>query len=359
MGRVGASVRRVDVTEHGRLPDGRPVHRVVLGSEPGVVVHLLTLGATLDRLEVTGGDGRRRNVVLGHRTVAERLASSHYLGGTIGRYANRIAGGRFRLGDRDVQVRTHDRGNSLHGGPDGFDRRLWDLLDVGPDQARLRLVSPDGDMGFPGTVTADVQFRVEGASIAVDLAATTDLPTLVNLTNHAYFNLDGEDAGSVDHHTLTVHADDYTPVDETGIPSGGHAPVDGTPFDFRSPTVIGSAVRRSHPQVEAARGVDHNFVIRGRGLRTAAVLESPRTATRIEVRTDQPGLQVYTGNFLDGGAPSTSGGLYRQGDGIALEPQLFPDSPHHPEWPSAVLEPGDRYRATIEYQVRPGAGVGP
>jgi galactose mutarotase-like enzyme len=169
----------------------------------------------------------------------------------------------------------------------------------------------------------------------------------VNLTNHAYFNLDGEDAGTIDHHRLTVHADEYTPVDTLGIPTGGHEAVEGTPFDFRSATALGAAVRRRHPQVERARGVDHNFVIRGDGLRTAAVLESARTGTRLEVSTDQPGLQVYTGNFLDGGRPSISGGLYRQGDGIALEPQLFPDSPNHPEWPSALLEPGDRYAASL------------
>jgi aldose 1-epimerase len=340
----------VDVKGFGEMPDGRQVHAIVLGTSPGAVVELITLGAAVHRLEVTCGDGRRRNVVLGQASVADRLSSSDYLGGTIGRYANRIAGGRFRLGDRDVQLQTHDRGNSLHGGPDGFDRRLWEVVDAGRDHAHLRLVSPDGDMGFPGTVTADVHYRVEGGSVDVRMEATTDRATVVNLTNHAYFNLDGQDAGTVDRHELTVHADDYTPVDATGIPTGGHEAVDGTPFDFRSPTTIGPAVRRRHPQVELARGVDHNFVIRGRGLRTAAVLESSRTRTRLELSTDQPGLQVYTGNFLDGSRPSVSGGLYRQGDGIALEPQLFPDSPHHPEWPSAVLEPSGRYEASIVWR---------
>jgi aldose 1-epimerase len=339
----------MDVTGFGRMPDGREVHRLALGAAPGPVVELITLGATVHRLEVTGGDGRRRNVVLGHADVADRLASTDYLGATVGRYANRIAGGRFMLGDREVRVRTQDRGNSLHGGPEGFDRRVWDIVEATRDRAHLRLVSPDGDMGFPGTVTADVHYRVEGDSVTVRMEATTDQPTVVNLTNHAYFNLDGEDAGTIDHHELTLQADDYTPVDAASIPTGGHEPVDGTPFDFRSPRPIGPAVRARHPQVELARGVDHNFVVRGDGLRTAAVLESSRTATRLELRTDQPGLQVYTGNFLDGSRPSVSGGLYRQGDGIALEPQLFPDSPNHPEWPSAALEPGDRYAATIEW----------
>ena len=331
------------------MPDGRPVRGICLGAPPGPVVHLITLGASVHRLEVTCGDGRRRNVVLGHATVADRLASSDYLGSSIGRYANRIAGGRVRLGDLDVQLATNDRGNSLHGGTDGFDRRVWDLVDAGRDHAHLRLVSPDGDMGFPGTVTADAHYRVEGDTVRVRLEATTDETTLVNLTNHAYFNLDGEDAGTIDRHRLTLHADEYTPVDAGSIPTGRHEAVDGTPFDFRTPTTIGPAVRRRTPQVELARGIDHNYVIRGHGLRTAAVLESPGTGTRLELSTDQPGLQVYTGNFLDGSRPSISGGLYRQGDGIALEPQLFPDTPHHPEWPSAVLGPGERYVATLEW----------
>lgn len=331
------------------MPDGRPVRGICLGAPPGPVVHLITLGASVHRLEVTCGDGRRRNVVLGHATVADRLASSDYLGSSIGRYANRIAGGRVRLGDLDVQLATNDRGNSLHGGTDGFDRRVWDLVDAGRDHAHLRLVSPDGDMGFPGTVTTDAHYRVEGDTVRVRLEATTDETTLVNLTNHAYFNLDGEDAGTIDRHRLTLHADEYTPVDAGSIPTGRHEAVDGTPFDFRTPTTIGPAVRRRTPQVELARGIDHNYVIRGHGLRTAAVLESPGTGTRLELSTDQPGLQVYTGNFLDGSRPSISGGLYRQGDGIALEPQLFPDTPHHPEWPSAVLGPGERYVATLEW----------
>ena len=349
MGPDGASVPVVDVTEFGPMPDGRPVREIRLGAPPGPVVHLITLGASVHRLEVTCGDGRRRNVVLGHATVADRLASSDYLGSTVGRYANRIAGGRVRLGDLDVQLATNDRGNSLHGGTDGFDRRVWDLVDAGRDHAHLRLVSPDGDMGFPGTVTADVHYRVEGDTVRVRLEAATDETTLVNLTNHAYFNLDGEDAGTIDRHRLTLHADEYTPVDAGSIPTGRHEAVDGTPFDFRTPTTIGPAVRRRTPQVELAGGIDHNYVIRGHGLRTAAVLESPGTGTRLELSTDQPGLQVYTGNFLDGSRPSISGGLYRQGDGIALEPQLFPDTPHHPEWPSAVLEPGERYVATLEW----------
>lgn len=322
---------------------------LVLGAAPGPVLTLLTLGATVHRLEVTAGDGARRNIVLGHPTAEDRLASSDYLGSTVGRYANRIAAGRFPLDGAVVEVATNDRGNSLHGGPDGFDRREWDVVEQGPTHAVLELVSPDGDQGFPGTLTARVRFTVVPDGVRMSFEATSDATTPCNLTSHAYFNLDGEGSGTIDGHRLTVAADEYTPVDATGIPLGGHAPVEGTPFDLRRATPIGPAVRTRHEQVVTARGIDHNFVVAGSGMRTVAVLESPRTRTRLELRSDQPGVQVYTGKFLDGTGPSTEGGLYLQGDGIALEPQHHPDSPNHPEWPSTLLGPGDTYRAALAW----------
>lgn len=337
------------------MPDGREILALRIGAEPGPVVEVLTLGAAVHRLEVVAADGSRRNVVLGHASAADRLASTAYLGGTIGRYANRIAAGRFPLDGREVVVGTHDRGNSLHGGPDGFDRRLWDVVEHTPDEVVLRLVSPDGDQGFPGTVAVQVRYRVAGAVVSVEMTGTTDAPTVLNLTNHAYFNLDGEGAGTVDDHLLHVAADEFTPVDATGIPLGGHAPVAGTPFDLREPTPIGTALRRDHPQLLDARGIDHNYVVRGTGLRRHATLVSPRSGIALELRSDQPGLQVYAGNALDGTSPSTSGGRYRQGDGVALEPQLFPDSPNRPAWPSALLRPGETYRSAIEWEFSAGA----
>src|SRR6478672_2632436 len=191
----------------GQLPDGREVRLLTIGTEPGPVVEVLALGATVHRLLVTCGDGERRNVVLGHPDVAERLASGDYLGGTIGRYANRIAGGRFVLDGREVTVGAHDRGNSLHGGPEGFDVRMWDVVSHGPDEVVLSLTSPDGDQGFPGTVEVTVTYRVDGDTVSVAMAATTDATTVVNLTNHAYLNLGGEGAGTIDDHLLLVEAD--------------------------------------------------------------------------------------------------------------------------------------------------------
>ncbi|GAB2884188.1 aldose epimerase family protein [Nocardioides pacificus] len=337
------------------MPDGRPVHSVVLGQAPGVVVELIELGASLHRLEVSTSSGARRNVVLGHPAVADHLASTDYIGAVVGRYANRIADARFVLDGVEHRLDDFDHGHNLHGGPDGFDRRVWQLAETGPDHAVLTLHSPDGDQGFPGALDVRLTVRVEGDTVRTECVATTDAPTVVNLSSHAYYNLDGENAPSIDEHLLTVHADRYTPTDATAIPLGEHELVGGTPFDFRGPTLVGGQVRRPHSQVLGARGIDHNFVLRAAEgpaeagqLREVAVLEAGRGDLRMALHSDQPGLQVYTGNFLDGTARGTGGALYRQGAGIALEPQLFPDSPNRPEWPSAVLRPGETYRWTSE-----------
>lgn len=336
----------------GESPLG-PVQVLTIGSAPGPVLELLDLGATVHRLWVTGGDGVRRNVVLGHASPQAYLDSTDHLGATVGRYANRIAGGRFPLGDRVVQLETNDRGNTLHGGPEGFDRRLWEVMDGSQNRARLRLVSPDGDQGFPGRLEAVVRFEASAEGIRVGFEATADATTVVNLTNHAYFNLDGEGTGSVDDHLLWVAADDYLPVDDTGIPRGAPERVQGTPFDLRRPTRVGDCARAGHPQVVTAHGIDHNFCLHGSGWRTVATVDSRRADTRMELLSDQPGLQVYSGNFLDGALDSTQDRLYRQGDGLALEPQLFPDSPNRPDFASPTLRPGDTYRSTLAWRFLP------
>jgi aldose 1-epimerase len=339
----------VTTRSFGSLPDGRAVTGHVLGTPPGPVLHVLDLGATVHRLEVTGGDGVRRNVVLGHATPAEYVESTAYLGAVVGRYANRIARGRFVLDGEPVTLAVNDRGNTLHGGPEGFDARVWTLDGASVNEAVFRLTSPDGDQGFPGTLEASVRYRVSEASVRIDFAATTDRSTVVNLTNHAYFNLDGDDAGTVDDHRLAVRADRYLPVDDTGIPTGEFADVAGTPFDFRNERPIGPAIRSDDPQLRSTRGIDHDFALDGSADAPAAVLTSSRTRTRLALFTDQPGVQVYTGNFLDGSLPG-AGRLLRQGDGIALEPQLHPDTPNRPEFGSARLDPGQTYRATMEWR---------
>lgn len=323
--------------------------RHVLGSPDGLQLEVLEYGATVHRLLVPTSSGLR-NVVLGHASVAEYAASTAYFGATVGRYANRIAEGRFTLEGTEHTLATNENGNTLHGGPEGFDRRQWSVGSLGEDAVTLTLSSPDGDQGFPGTVEAAVTYAVSGDEIRIDLTATTDAPTVVNLTNHSYFNLAGEGTGSVDDHLLRVDADHYTPTDGRLVPTGELAPVDGTPFDFREPTRIGDAVRLDHPQLRRARGIDHNFAVRGSGLRDVATVRA--AGLSLELSSDAPGVQVYTGNFLDGAAAGTSGGLYRQGDGLALEPQAFPDSPNQPTFGSVVLSPGQTYRRTIVWRLR-------
>ncbi len=319
-----------------------PVRVLTIGTEPGPVLEVLDLGATVHRLFVTGGDGVRRNVVLGHATADEYLESMEYVGGTIGRYANRIKGARFPLDGDTVELDANDRGNTLHGGPDGFHRRLWDVVRHTDDQLSLGLTSPSGDQGFPGELTVTVAFETTADSVGVRLEATCDAPTVVSLTSHAYFNLDGDSTGPVDDHLLRVAADAYLPVDDVGIPLDVLG-VTGTAFDLREPVSLGDAIA-------AMGGLDHNFVIDGSTWQTAAVLDSPLTHTRMTLSTDQPGLQVYTAAGFDGARLSTTGTPYEQGAGVALEPQRFPDTPNRPDFGSAVLRPGETYTSLIEWR---------
>ena len=328
----------------GSLPDGTPVHVLRLGSPPSVVLRVLTLGAAVQGLDVTGGDGRRRDVALGLGSVESYLASSEYIGAVIGRYANRIAEGRFDLDGTSYEVGAHDRGHSLHGGPDGFDRRVWRVAEQTEDRAVLELRSPDGDQGFPGALRVRASYAVEGDQVRLVLEATPDAVTVVNLTSHLYLDLDA--SGSVADHELQVDADAYTPVDETGIPLGEHATVSGTRFDLREPARLGERMP-----------IDHNLVLRGDGLREVATLSSRRARTRMVLACDRPGLQVFTAGTFDGTRVSKNGTPYRAGAGVAMEPQLFPDSPHHPEWPTARVGAGETTRSEItwSFSALPGA----
>lgn len=331
-------------------PPPTPERELVLGRAPGPVLHVLDRGAAVRALHVAGADGVRRNVVLGHQHVRDYGQDRHYLGSCIGRYANRIRSGRFLLDGVVHHLPTNDRGHHLHGGPEGFHRRTWTVTHVDERSAVLRLVSPDGDEGYPGRLDAKVRYEVDSDAVRITFSARTNAPTVVNLTSHAYFCLAGEGRGSVDDHLLQVHAQQYLPTDATGIPRPVAESVADTPFDLRAPVRVGEVVRTPHSQLRDASGVDHNLVLDGTGLRRVAELYAPGTGIGLQLWTDQPGLQVYTGNHLDGTVVGTSGGTYRQGDGIALEPQTFPDSPNHPQFPSPVLRPGEEYRCAIEWR---------
>ncbi|GAB3267023.1 aldose epimerase family protein [Nocardioides dilutus] len=290
---------------------------------------VLTQGATLHRLRVCINGRSSREVVLSLRTPELRHESRDYIGVSVGRYANRIARGSFRLGDVEYQLPVNDRGNTLHGGPAGFDRQLWDVLEVGSDHVELGLTSPDGDQGFPGTLVVRARFEVSAGVLRTTYRATTDAPTPVNLTNHAYYNLDDlKYAGSMHGQHLRLPADAYLPVDATGLPTGEVVDVTGTPYDARSPRRLGDLPP-----------LDHTFVVAGQGMREMATLESTSGDLRMVLASNQPGLQVYTGTGMGaGGSPHP-----REGSGVALEPQHFPDSVNHPEWPSTILLPGEEY----------------
>lgn len=339
----------------GRLRGGAVVLACRLTNQHGMQAEILTLGATLRALRVPDVRGALDDVVLGFDGFEEYLSGSDYFGATIGRYANRIAGGCFSLGGMAYQLACNSPPNAEHGGMEGFDRRNWtiDGMQAGEGAAlALSLVSPDGDQGFPGELIVRLTYTLTDRNeLRIDYTATTSAPTVVNLTNHSYWSLaPGSDVLGA---RLSIEADGYTPVDEHMIPTGEVRPVGGTAFDFRTPQVIGARIRdASEPQLRIGRGYDHNFVLRGAAgtLRRAARLEETRSGRVLELLTTEPGLQLYTGNSLSGAVPGKGHRLYRQGDGVALEPQHFPDSPNHPQFPSTVLRAGQIWRSTTLYR---------
>ncbi|MEU3776608.1 aldose epimerase family protein [Streptomyces sp. NPDC032472] len=349
---------------YATLPDGRVVDRYAFGSEGAVMAEVLTLGARLQALYAPDRDGHRANIVLGGVSVADMLGEAKYFGATVGRYANRIARGELPVEGAVHRLRTQGNGHTLHGGPEGFDARIWDATEVREPSrvgVRFTLHSPDGDQGFPGALTVHVTYLLDRAgSLTLAYEATTDAPTVVNLTNHAYFNLAGEGRGTILDHVLQVDADQYTPVDGELIPYGPHFPVEGTPFDLTEPRLLAERMTADHPQLRlAGGGFDHNWVLgpcEGDGPRPVAVLRHPASGRRLECLTTEPGLQIYTGNLFDGSLTGPGGAPYPAFAGIALETQHFPDSPHRPCCPSTVLRPGEEYRSTTVYRfsVDPG-----
>ena len=347
----------------GRTLDGAPVDLYTLANPSGIAVSVMTYGAAVQQLWAPGHDGRRANVVLGLPTLGDYVAhGGHYLGAIVGRFANRIAQGRFELDGTICQVPQNDGAHSLHGGTQGFDRRVWQAA-VAPatrDRVGLELhyTSPDGEMGYPGTLAVDVTYTLSNDdALRIDYRATTDRPTIVNLTNHTYWNLAGEGSGTIYDHVLTLSAARYTPVDQTLIPTGVVDPVVGTPLDFTTPAPIGARIRDAFPQLAIARGYDHNFVLDrddSQSLVLAAHVREPTSGRELAVYTTEPGLQLYSGNFLDGTLAGLSRRLFRQSDGFALETQHFPDSPNHPNFPLTILRPDEVFTSTTVYHLSVG-----
>jgi aldose 1-epimerase len=336
----------------GRLADGTKVHRWSL-ENGGTRMSVLSYGGVVQSLEIPDRRGRYANVSLGFDNLDDYVARSPHFGALIGRYGNRIAKGRFTLDGTTYQLSVNDGENSLHGGALGFDYRVWDVepfakgSDVG---LVLHYTSVDGEMGYPGTLKSKVTYTLtRSGDWRIDYEATTDKATVVNLTSHVYWNLAGEGSGTIEDHELSIAASRFTPTDAGLIPTGELARVGGTPFDFRRAKPIGRDIRAAHPQLVTAKGFDHNWVL-DKGITARpeqiATLRDPSSGRRLTIATDQPGLQFYSGNFLDGTLTGTGGRLYRQGDALCLETQHFPDSPNQPSFPSTVLRPGEVYRTT-------------
>jgi len=349
---------------------GEQVLRYFLTNSAGTEVVILTFGGIIESLQFPDRLGERRDIVLGFKTLEEYVrfnsprtaanpeGAGPYFGALIGRYANRIAGGRLEIDGQLYSVPTNDGTNALHGGDVGFDQKVWSSNVVRGDGSvgvRLGYVSPSGEMGFPGTLRVVATYALDNDNrLALTLQAETDAPTFLNLTNHTYWNLAGESSGTIYDQLLYLNADRYTPVDEALAPTGEILPVSETPLDFRQPRAIGERIRDGHPQLIVAHGYDHNWVLnqaRPSSLVHAATVIDPKSGRALKVFTTQPGLQFYSGNFLNGALMGRGGSAYRQSDGFALEAQHFPGSPHWPDFPSTALFPGDSFEETIVFEL--------
>ena len=336
----------------GKMPDGKSVDVYTLTNANGIEIRAITYGGIITSLRVPDSAGVLGDVVLGFDDLASYLKGHPFFGSIVGRYGNRIAGGKFTLDGRTYTLATNNGPNHLHGGKVGFDKAVWSAEPAAKGVGVvLTHTSPDGDEGYPGTLKVRVTYTLTDKNeLVVDYHATTDKPTPVNLTQHSYFNLAG--SGTILHHQLTIHADRYTPVDATLIPTGELASVEGTPFDFRKPTAVGARIDQPHPQLKNGGGYDHNFVLTGAPgeLRFAARLTDPKSGRTVDISTTEPGVQFYSGNFLDGTLTGKGKQVYQRRAGLCLETQHYPDSPNKPAFPSSIVRPGMEYRSTTVFR---------
>ncbi|MBO9546261.1 aldose epimerase family protein [Caulobacter sp.] len=356
-----ASATELSRKPFGAISSGEAVEAITLTNAKGVSATIITYGATLQSLIGPDRTGKKADIALGFGDAATYEKYASYFGASVGRVANRIGKGRFTLDGKSYQLAlNNNKVAALHGGLKGFDKVVWKVLDAksGPTASvTFGYVSADGEEGYPGTLTATATYALdEQNNLTITYGATTDKPTIVNMTNHALFNLAGEGAaeGAMGN-VLTIPAEGYTPVDAELIPTGATTPVAGTVFDFRKPMAVGTHIRdASDPQIVAGRGYDHNYVLNGKAggaPRLAARLADPKSGRVLEILSDQPGIQFYAGNFIDGTTISKSGKIYRQGDGIALEPQHFPDAVNKPQFAPIRLDPGQKYSNTMVFRM--------
>jgi aldose 1-epimerase len=341
---------------YGTTADGHAVEEYTLTNASGVEVKIITYGGAITSIKAPDRNGSLANVVLGFDNLKDYETKSPFFGCITGRFANRIAAGKFTIDGRAYSLALNNGPNALHGGLIGFDKRVWQGRSSGANGVELSYTSPDGEEGYPGNLRAQVVYTLTDQNeLRIEYTATTDQPTVVNLTNHSYFNLGGEGSGVTYGHILKINADHYTPVDANLIPTGELAPVAGTPLDFRLPKRIGPGCRSNHEQIVKGKGYDHNFVLNrtspdDKALILAARLYDPRSGRIMETWTTEPAVQFYGGNFLDGSIYGVSGRAYRQSDGLCLETQHFPDSPNQPQFPTTLLRPGQLYQTTTVYK---------
>jgi aldose 1-epimerase len=343
---------KIQVEDFGKTPDGAVVKRYTLKNRNGVIAKVMDYGAILTELWVPDKNGRSANVVAGFDNLEQYLQGHPYFGATTGRYANRIAKGRFTLDGKEYKLAANNGPNALHGGLKGFDKQLWKAEPLegkaGQQSVRFSYVSQDGEEGYPGTLSVTVSYTLtDKDELMIDYSASTDKATVVNLTNHSYFNLAG--GGDILGHEVQINAERYTPVNEQLIPTGELASVAGTPLDFRKPAIVGDRIDKLKP---VPGGYDHNFVLKrdGSGLQRAAVVTDPKSGRRLEVLTTEPGMQLYTANFLDGKLKGVNGVTYHKHSALCLETQHFPDSPNQPKFPSTTLRAGEVFRSTTVYK---------
>ena len=326
--------------------DGKKTDLYILRNKNNMEVCITNFGGRIVSVMVPDKDGQMRDVVLGFDSIQDYISKPSDFGASIGRYANRINQGKFTLDGVEYQLPRNNYGHCLHGGPQGFQYRVYDAVQLNPQELQLTYVAKDGEEGFPGNITCKVLMKLtDDNAIDIQYEAETDKPTIVNMTNHSYFNLDG-DAGSNAEHLLTIDADYYTPVDSTFMTTGEIVPVEDTPMDFRTPMPVGERINDfDFVQLKNGNGYDHNWVLNAKGdiNRRAASLKSQKTGIVLDVYTNEPGVQVYAGNFLDGSLTGKKGITYNQRASVCLETQKYPDTPNKPEWPSAVMRPGEKY----------------
>ncbi|MGD0697222.1 MAG: aldose epimerase family protein [Terriglobia bacterium] len=337
------------------MPEGQVMDLYTLTNRGGMKVTLTNYGGRVVSILVPDRQGKMSDVVLGFDNLDGYLGNNPFFGALVGRYANRIGKARFTLNGVEYKLAQNDGPNTLHGGVKGFDKVAWTARESSknPPALELTYVSPDGEEGYPGKLTSIVVYTLTDSNeLKIDYTATTDKDTVLNLTNHAYFNLAGEGNGDILKHEIMINADRFTPVDSTLIPTSELRNVEGTPFDFRKATAIGARIDANDEQIKFGRGYDHNFVLNrtGRGLSLAARVTEPQSGRVLEVRTTQPGIQFYTGNFLDGSVHGKGGKAYGRRSAFCLETQHFPDSPNQPKFLSAVLKPGQTYHETTIYK---------